>query len=165
MRLTDAKKIELSEDLERFFPGWISIFEKLDYVNHVKKYLKKKNFIYSPASVQSRYKLLPKEWVILDDYFFNYDTLEFVIKDYKLKENSGVGFVINIENFNKRYERGTMYMTFFDIASKEIMWSVRVWGDPGGIGMSKYWIVSVLNSYSKFINHYNKVMKKARKAK
>ena len=164
MRLTDSKKIDQSEDLERFFGGWISLFEKLDYVKHIKKYLHKKNFTYSPGAVQGRYRLVPKEWVILDDYSFSYDTLQTVVKDYKLKEKDGLGFVINIENFNKRYEKGTMYMTFFDIATKEILWSVEVWGEPSGIGMSKYWVVSVLHSYSKFINYYNKAKKIAKKS-
>lgn len=164
MRLTDAKKVELDSDLERFFGGWISTFEKLEYVDHVKKYLHKKEFVYSPGSVQSRYKLVPEEWCILDDYSFSFDTLQSAIKTYNLKEKEGVGFVINIENFNKRYEKGTMFMTFFDIKTKDVLWSVETWGEPGGMGMSKYWMVSVLHAYSKYINYYNKEIKKAKKS-
>jgi hypothetical protein len=167
MRLTDAKKIDLEEksDLDRFFPGWISLFEKLDYVKEVKRYLRKSDFSYSPASVQSRYKFVPKDWVILDDYSINYDTLISVVKDYKLKEKEGLGFVIIIENFNKRQERGTMYMTFFDIAKKEVLWSTQVWGEPGGFGMTKYWLSTVFYGFGKYINYYNKMTRLALKNK
>jgi hypothetical protein len=167
LRLTEAKQVSKDLLLKKYFSAWLGFLEKKyrpEY--YVKKLLQKENFSYSPSDVQNRISLVPEKWVELGDYSFNIDTVKSVVASYHLQKKDGIGFVIIVENFNDRNNNLTEYCTFFDIASKEVLWSAKVAGHPSGIGMTKYWGNGVFDAFKKYLyNLYFLELKKDRKEK
>lgn len=64
-----------------------------------------------------------------------------------MREKEGLGMVINLENFNKEREYALIYVTFFDIATREILFAAEVSGQAGGAGMTKHWASGVENAF------------------
>ena len=69
----------------------------------------------------------------------SFTDLEKIIKSYVLNEKSGIGMVVNIVNFNKPREYVSGYVTFFDIATREILYSLEATGPAGGGGWAGHW--------------------------
>jgi hypothetical protein len=72
-----------------------------------------------------------------------FEDLQTVVQSYVLREKQGVGMVINLVNFNKEKEYALVYVTFFDIETREIMFAAEVTGNAGGSGMTKHWASGV----------------------
>jgi hypothetical protein len=78
-----------------------------------------------------------------------FEALQTIIQSYVLREKQGVGMVINLVNFNKEGEYALLYVTFFDIATREIMFATEVSGNTGGSGMTKHWASGVEVAFRK----------------
>lgn len=76
-----------------------------------------------------------------------FEDLQTIVKSYVLREKEGVGMVVNLVNFNKEREYSLIYVTFFDIKSREIMFAAEVSGKAGGSGMTKHWAAGVENAF------------------
>ncbi len=81
---------------------------------------------------------------------------QYKIKDYK----DAIGVVVVVESFDKIKEQGTGYITFFDVASKKVLYNHKVIGEAGGFGFRNYWAGAIYNwmKYTK-----GKVMKDIKK--
>lgn len=64
-----------------------------------------------------------------------------------MREKQGIGMVVNVANFNKEREYSLIYVTFFDIATREILFAVEASGKAGGAGMTKHWAEGVSNAF------------------
>ena len=130
----------------RFFRAWNMVI-----VNESDKYDLKKAFkkdvIRRDFSVIDERNSLPDadELVINSDYKISREDVEAIIKNYTGEYDSGVGLVFIIESFSKTGEIGKMWVTFFDIGSKEVLLTRRYSGEPGGFGLRNYWVRSVYN--------------------
>ena len=78
--------------------------------------------------------------------------IETQVKNYQLKEQSGIGIVILVENFNKVSRSFIANVIFFDINNKEILWLTKINGLPGGNGMTAYWGEALFEIFYFFIN-------------
>lgn len=140
VRLTDISKIPESKSIKNVYaPAWISAILDEIKINDIKKYHQKKKVDYINGIVEKRYMLLPDDFVIAADYTFPIDTVVSIIKEYELKQKSGVGMVIIAENFNEPQKAIYTYHVFFDILTRELLWAIRVKGMPKGIALSAYW--------------------------
>ncbi|MEZ4981862.1 MAG: hypothetical protein R2769_09810 [Saprospiraceae bacterium] len=131
----------------RFFRSWNMVI-----VNEADKYDLKKAFDKD---------VIKKDFTVIDERNEMPDADELVTnKSYKLSEeevknmiasygageySEGVGLVFIIETFNKSEVKGTMWVTFFNIATKEVIITKRYTGEPGGFGLRNYWIRTVYN--------------------
>lgn len=66
-----------------------------------------------------------------------------VISEYDLKDGEGLGLMFIVESFNKLDQEAAVWVTFIDMGKKEVLFSERVVGQPGGMGMRNYWANSV----------------------
>ncbi len=57
--------------------------------------------------------------------------------DYKGK--SGIGLVFVVESFSKLNEEGSIWVTFVNMDSKEVLFSERMAAPPKGFGMRNFW--------------------------
>ncbi len=78
-----------------------------------------------------------------------FEDLQTIVQSYVLREKQGVGMVINLVNFNKEGEYALLYVTFFDIETREIMFAAEVTGNAGGSGMTKHWASGVETAFRK----------------
>jgi hypothetical protein len=73
----------------------------------------------------------------------------------------GIGVVLIIESFDKTKELGTVYVTFFDIATKKVLFTEKKTAAPTGVGLRNYWaktIFTILKEIS--VNDYPQWKKK-----
>jgi len=154
VKLTNPMKVGQDDYIRHYLYAWIQTFEKeLSPYQYIRRWLKKKDgFTFEPEDVQKRAELVDEEWVIRESYSFSIEQLKEIIQSYELKQDNGLGFVINAENFNKSREYMTLYYTFFDINSREILWATKIKGVPGGWGMNGFWSNGLTNSIKIYID-------------
>lgn len=63
----------------------------------------------------------------------------YTIADYK----EGIGVVVVVESFDKIKEQGFGYLTFFDIASRSVVYQHKLIGKAGGFGFRNYWAAAI----------------------
>jgi len=73
------------------------------------------------------------------------EKIQKLINSYNIKSKKGLGLVFIVESFNKVEERGYIYVTFFDQATKKVLATNLYEGKPGGIGVKNYWARVILN--------------------
>lgn len=78
-------------------------------------------------------------------YIFEEETIRQMVRDYKPENQSGIGVVFIMESFNKEEEKGHMWVTFFDIATREVLLMDRMSGAAGGFGWRNYWARTYYN--------------------
>jgi hypothetical protein len=88
-----------------------------------------------------------QNFVTASNYCISFEDLQKVVKSYVLREKEGLGMVVNLENFNKEREYALIYVTFFDIKTREILFAAEVSGEAGGGGMTKHWATGVENAF------------------
>ncbi len=149
--LTNRKKWGEEEKLRKYNMAWpYAFYEKVTSKKIEKLFSKKKDNFSLAISLKSTNKLNASksgEWISYDD--FTLDVLDVVkeVESYKLDEKEGVGFVVIGENFNKETTRVSVFYTFFDIKTREVLWSVRVIMAPTGSGMTGYWAGGIADTF------------------
>ncbi|MBW6459751.1 MAG: hypothetical protein K0B08_04185 [Bacteroidales bacterium] len=78
-------------------------------------------------------------------YNFDKETVAELIADYDLEDMEGIGLVFVMESFNKDQDMGYMWVTFFDVGTREIILTDKMRGKAGGFGWRNYWAKSVYN--------------------
>jgi hypothetical protein len=136
---------------ENKFNSWNMIIIKEPDKYNVRKYFKKNLVNYDTVLVRQRNATVKPDQLVIEKketYSFGKEKVAEIIKSYTPEEPSGIGLVFIVESFNKPKGKAYIYVTFFDIATKELLFTERVKGEPGGMSMRNYWagaILSVMN--------------------
>jgi hypothetical protein len=78
-----------------------------------------------------------------DHVHLNRSQVEEIIFSYDFKGKSGIGLMFNVESFNKILEEGSFWITFVNMANKEVLFTERLTAPPSGFGMRNFWAGSV----------------------
>jgi hypothetical protein len=154
VRISDGPKtIKNAEYSKVYPPAWISYVEKEMPPAYVQRIMKKAILIYKqeeiyPVSIQ----VFP-DFIISADYSFPVDTLKVAVKKYTLGEQSGVGLVLIPENFNKAKEKAMTWVVFFDIQTRELLWTTKVDGRCEHMGYTAHWASGVIDGFKRFIRN------------
>ncbi len=62
-----------------------------------------------------------------------------IASGYTLGPKEGVGVVYLAENLDKRAEKFTVWVVFVDLSSRQVLYTERIEGKPGGFGLRNYW--------------------------
>ena len=65
--------------------------------------------------------------------------VEEIIAGYDFKDLSGIGLMFNVESFNKINVEGSVWITFINLGTKEVLFTERLVAPPTGMGMRNYW--------------------------
>lgn len=154
LKVTDASKIDRGGQYCLVYPAaWVGYVEKeLPPYTLVQPELKKETFYYVPDEIQQHTLQLSPGFIIAANYSFPLDTVYKAVKSYKLSRNSGLGLVIICENFNKNFESSSSWVTFFDIKTREVMWTVKVTGKCSHMGYTAHWGSGVVGGFHNFIS-------------
>ncbi len=153
---------------EKFFSDWNNlVLSEADKYNFKEPY--KKTTQTNDLSVVTRRNELPdyKTFIINEPYSFEEGQLKKIIADYNLKEaKDGLGLVYVYETLNKTKGHAVVNLVFFDITSKEIIWTKRYEAPAGGFGFRNFWARTILETmklsekdYKKALKTYEKSMK------
>lgn len=91
-----------------------------------------------------------------------------MVSAYDLNVVSGVGLAFQMESLLKEQQQGCLFVTFFDIASREVLWSERTCEDVGGFGFRNYYFrppKSAALGLKDTVKRWKKAAKKAARGK
>lgn len=96
------------------------------------------------------------------DYLhFKEEDVAAIINAYDFQGLSGLGVMFNVESFNKLEQRAAIWVTFFDLGTKEVLLTERMIEAAGGAGLRNYWARSVFDVIDKIkAKQYNAWQKK-----
>ncbi len=121
-------------------------------VNEPKKYdlsaaFKKKNISNDLSFVEERNSKTDADKIksnnITDDSRFTPAIIDNMVKAYNFKGKKGIGLLFIMESMNKAIEKGSMYVTFIDMATQKVLFTERMAGKTGGFGFRNYWVKPV----------------------
>ncbi len=133
--------------VDKFFRSWNNLILKEQDKYDIRKHFRKKKVDYDLSIVTERNDNVDPDELVLDSwetYELPEEKVGQIINEYE-SDKSGIGLVFIIESFNKTTETGTMYVTFFDIASKEVLFKEKMSGETGGFGFRNHWARTYYN--------------------
>ncbi|MBL6446537.1 hypothetical protein JMN32_09465 [Fulvivirga sp. 29W222] len=132
----------------KYFNAWNHlVLNEADKYDLQKAYYKEGQV--TDLSVVDRRNDIPEvdELVINDSYMFEKGKIQEIINDYDLeKADQGLGLVYVVESLNKYRQSAVIYVVFFDIASKEILWARSYTTEARGFGFRNYWARTIYNT-------------------
>ncbi len=153
---TDAQAVK-----EKYLADWNNlVITEAEKYNFKEPY--KKTTQTNDLSVVTRRNEMPdyKTFIINEPYSFEEGQLKKIIADYKLKDaKEGLGLVYVYETLNKTKGHAVVNLVFFDIASKEIIWTKRYESPAGGFGFRNFWARTVLETMKLSEKDYKKALK------
>jgi hypothetical protein len=72
-----------------------------------------------------------------------------IIADYDFKGNSGIGVIFIVDAFSKLNQQASVWVTFLNMDTKEVFFTERVMGEPGGAGLRNFWANSIYDIINK----------------
>jgi hypothetical protein len=87
-----------------------------------------------------------KSLVINKSYSITEEDIHAAVRAYKIEYyKDGIGVVIVVESFDKIKEQAFGYITFFDVATKKVLYKHKLVGEAGGFGFRNYWAGAIHN--------------------
>lgn len=163
LNLNDPKFLNLDEGMSNFSYEVSSAFEqRLPPSKYIKKWLKKKGgFTFAPDQIQDKHTPQDPDWISRKSHSVSEEDLKKHVSGYSIKDYHGLGLVLIPETFNKTEDFGTVYYTFFDIDTKEVLWIAKYKTPPSGYGIGHYWAGCIHKSFKHFIDGlYRRSMRK-----
>jgi hypothetical protein len=79
-----------------------------------------------------------------------------MVRNYKLKRDQGLGLVFIMDRLVKAQQKGCLYVVFFDIGSRKVLYSERLCETAAGMGFRNYWFRPVKTAVAKLPGMYRK---------
>ncbi|HTJ49142.1 MAG TPA: hypothetical protein VL443_06775 [Cyclobacteriaceae bacterium] len=76
----------------------------------------------------------PSDYVHLKD-----EDVATIVSSYDFAGLSGVGLMFVVESFNKYEPQASIWVTFINLATKEVLLTDRILAPPGGASLRNYW--------------------------
>ena len=115
------------------------------------------------SSVQENNKTLSSKQIIAQDgkellnkSDITPEIIAEMVSGYEFKEKEGLGVVFILDRLVKSEARGSLFIVFFDLSSKEILATNHTIEKAGGFGFRNYWFSIVKNSESNLKKYYKK---------
>ncbi|MFN8284229.1 MAG: hypothetical protein U0U67_13505 [Chitinophagales bacterium] len=69
------------------------------------------------------------------------DEVKTIVSNYDLKgyEKTGIGMVFIVDLLDKNAVNASMWVTFFSLSTKQVIFTEQVAGEAGGAGLRNYW--------------------------
>ena len=151
LKMTDpTKQGHGVEIVQKYYETWNDdLTNHLILIKDIRKGLDKKT-MFVGRSVFPNYRFMDyQNFVIANNYCIPFTDLEKIVKSYALAEKKGLGMVIVLENFNNEGEYSLIWVVFFDIATREILFAAEVSGKASGGKMDKKWTEGVKQAFTK----------------
>lgn len=104
----------------------------------------KKEFRYNFDFVKNLNKHVNVESKIInEDYEFSKEEAKAYVKSSYTGSGTNYGVLYLVEFFDKRYEVGSIYVILLDMASGDVKYIERFYGNAVGFGFKNYWLGAI----------------------
>lgn len=150
------------KELRKYLGAWLAFYQKeIPPKNYLFRWLKFDKYYFNPSSVQIRIDSVPQEWVGITAPEITIEDVTNAIKTYNLGKDSGIGFVIHPVEFNNLEEEAKCFFTFFDIATKKVLWISETKGYVSGWGVTQWYGYAMIDCTKHYVDYiYRKNIRK-----
>lgn len=132
MLFSDSNFQDPRDIIYKIAPGWVFYFEKKGYgESRIRKNFKDKQFTYDNRTIQSLIRNV-NEAELNDPYKrkITIDSIKSIVNSYPVT-GKGLGLIYIAEEVSKSKLTSSVYITFFDISTKEVLYTKRLEGRAG----------------------------------
>ncbi|MEE4196778.1 MAG: hypothetical protein V2I54_03975 [Bacteroidales bacterium] len=120
------------------------------------KFLKGKEVVNHLDFILERNSVITTDNLIINhDHQIEQSAIKNTITSYNTNER-GIGLVFIVESFNKLEESASIWVTFFDIHTNELIYTREYEVEPGGFGVLNYWLGSIYETCKQLRKDYRK---------
>ena len=135
-----------SEIKSKLFNDWNNTIITESIKFDLKRFFRKATVTNELGLVEKRNQTVDVDNLVTNNtYTLELSEVDKIISEYKTDKKEGIGVVFIIESFDKTIAKGTMYVTFFSLATKKVLLTEKMTGKAGGAGLKGYWLGSVFN--------------------
>jgi len=117
----------------------------------IRKKLHKEEFILSEDKLYKTFKDLDNHWIYCKSKSFTIEHVIYNVQNYRIKEEkSGIGMVLIIDRFDKASDKAYVIVTFFDIATRDVLWATKLKYRANGAGFTRHWGKGVIKCVDQF---------------
>jgi hypothetical protein len=129
---------------DRLFYSWNLILHKERVKFNLQEQLNVREYYTMFDWCASNNRQIPVEGLVTDYQYqlTEQDVIQHV-NNFQNVPGHGLGVVFVVETFNKIGEVAIIWVTFFDIQSKQVLITTRRSGQPSGLGIRNYWANAV----------------------
>ena len=70
-----------------------------------------------------------------------------IVNQYTFDKKSGIGVLLIVDSYNKVEETGHFFITFIDLATKQVLVSKKISGKAVGIGFRNFWAGAIFAAF------------------
>jgi hypothetical protein len=143
LKLIKTDEVVTDRELQtKYFPGWNDLIlnepKKFDIAKAIDR-ISVENDLAAVTAVNEKAK---PEFITDDSQEFQHldnAKVKQMVKKYNLKGKSGIGLVFIVESMDKTRKAASVWVTFINMSTKEVLLSHPVTGESGGFGFRNYW--------------------------
>ncbi len=135
-----------SELQNKYFPGWNDLILNEPKKFDIAKAIDRDAVDNDVAAVTAVNEKAKGGFITTDKNAFEHldnGKVKQMVKKYNLKGKSGIGLVFIVESMDKNRKEASIWVTFINMATKEVLLSKPVTGESGGFGFRNYWAGSI----------------------
>ena len=146
---------------DRWIPGWNNLIGQEPQNFELRKTFRKDHVYYDLSAVTEINSQIDAD-VCMSYNPTKISTAEIdeMVKRYNGSAKSGIGLVLIVENFSKSGLVAEVHVTFFDIATKQVLLTDKVTGKPMGNGMRNFWAGAIKNILHNIDGSYYRIWQK-----
>jgi hypothetical protein len=140
----DREKYGSQSDIQNVIKAWNDLLEREKDKFNVTAMLRKKAAVEYKLDVTRNHNADLDISNILsenssDHVHLRKDGVEQIAAAYNYEGATGVGMMFNVESFNKTNNEGSLWVTFVNMGTGEVLLTQRMTGPPRGAGVRNYW--------------------------
>jgi hypothetical protein len=139
----DRERYGSESDMRRLAESWNNIFLKEPDKFNVARALHRasvKNAIEITNDHNQQLDILSLYSDNKDDFsLMKLSDVEEVVAGYEFSGLSGIGLMFIIDSFSKLNGKASVYVTFINLETKEVLLAEKMVSSPGGAGLRNYW--------------------------
>ena len=162
LRYVRPKVASGDDELRKYLGAWFEFYQKeIPPRSFLFRWLGFKHNNFDSSSAQSRIDSVARDWVVITTPEVEIAEIAEAIRSFNLKGDTGLGFVIHPVEFNHIEENAKCYFTFFDIATRNILWIAETTGNINGNGTTQWYGFAMVECTRNYIDKvYKRDIKK-----
>lgn len=141
----DAEKFNQANKSKNLLLAWNELVLKEADKFNIRAAFNKKNVVNDFTSTRRHNEGLDFSSMLVSapDHELDQSAIRAVVGNYDYFGLNGLGVMLNVESFDRNTNLGTCWITFVNLASRQVIFTERRTGRPKGIGIRNYWAGSI----------------------
>lgn len=124
----------------KYFPGWNRLLMNEPEKYDLKEFFRRRDLDVSLNMIIDRNDEADTDKMLTySPEYFRKDEIREIVSSYDLEDEEGLGLVFIAETLNKIDTEAYFHVVVLNLATKEILLSERLRGQPSGFGIRNYW--------------------------